>query len=187
MTREEVYRIFSEPPVLETKRLKLRALRESDSGDMFEYACQSVVTRYLLWREHESEAYTKNYLRYIESRYAVGDFYDLAIVEKESGKMIGTCGFTRIDTVNNVGEIGYVLNPSYSGKGYATEAAGEIMRYGFEVLLMHRIEARFMKGNEASVRVMQKLGMTFEGYSVDSMYVKGEYKTIGTCSKLARS
>ncbi len=182
MRRETVYKIFSDPPTLTTPRLCLRAMRADDAEDMFEYASMPSVTKYLLWREHASVGYTRDYLKYIESRYAVGDFYDFAVVEKESGKMIGTCGFTRIDTVNNVCEIGYVFNPKYHGRGYATEAAAEVVRFAGEVLGAHRIEARFMKGNNASVRVMERLGMSFEGFSVDSMLVKGEYKTIGTYS-----
>ena len=180
MKKETLYRIFSSPPILDTERLTLRAMRESDAEDMYEYARQPSVTRYLLWSEHSSQVYTRDYLRYVENRYPVGDFYDWAVIEKESGRMIGTCGFTSIDPVNNVGEIGYVLNPSYRGRGYATEAAREVIRFGAEVLGLHRIEARFMKGNEDSVRVMERLGMSFEGYSTDSMYVKGKYRTIGT-------
>ena len=152
-----------------------------DAEDMFEYSQDSEVTKYLLWREHECVEYTREYLRYVESRYAVGDFYDLAVVERESGRMIGTCGFTRIDMANNVGEIGYVINPRFSGKGYATEAARAMIELGRK-LGMHRIEARYMQGNEASVKVMTHLGMTFEGYARDAMLVKGEYKTIGTCA-----
>ena len=182
MRRETLYKIFSNPPTLKTDRLCLRAMRADDAEDMFEYSSLPAVTEYLLWREHETVGFTRDYLKYIESRYSVGDFYDWAVVERESGKMIGTCGFTRIDTVNNVGEIGYVLNPAYHGKGYATEAAKEVVRFAKETLGLHRIEARFMKGNEASVRVMEHLGMTFEGYSIDAMFVKGEYKTIGICA-----
>ena len=180
MRRESIYKIFSDPPILKTARLTLRAMRSQDAEDMFEYARLPEVTTYLLWREHESVGFTRDYLKYVESRYSVGDFYDFAVVEKSSGKMIGTCGFTRLDTVNNVAEIGYVLNPAFFGNGYATEAAREIIRFGRDVLGVHRVEARFMQGNDASVRVMQRLGMSFEGYAVDSMLVKGEYKTIGT-------
>ena len=180
MRRESIYKIFSDPPILKTARLTLRAMRSQDAEDMFEYARLPEVTKYLLWREHESVGFTRDYLKYVESRYSVGDFYDFAIVENSSGKMIGTCGFTRLDAVNNVAEIGYVLNPAFFGKGYATEAAREIIRFGRDELCVHRVEARFMQGNDASVRVMQRLGMSFEGYAVDSMLVKGEYKTIGT-------
>lgn len=182
MKRELIYRIFSDPPILETARLILRPMRSADAEDMFEYASLPSVTRYLLWSEHSSVNYTRDYLRYIENRYAVGDFYDWAIVEKKSGKMIGTCGFTRIDAVNDVGELGYVLNPAYHKMGYATEAAGEVKRFGFEVLALHRLEARFMEGNEASVRVMERLGMSFEGYAKDAIFVKGSYRTVGTFS-----
>ena len=59
------------------------------------------------------------------------------------------------------------------------------MAFGFEVLELHRIEAKFMRGNEASFRVMQKLGMTFEGYRRDAMYVKNAYRTIGVSAILS--
>jgi ribosomal-protein-alanine N-acetyltransferase len=154
-----------------------------DAEDMYDYAKREEVTKYLLWSVHPSITYTRDYLRYIEGRYALGDFYDWAIIECESRRMIGTCGFTRINTEYNSGEIGYVLNPDFWGKGYACEAARCVMDFGFEALGLHRIEARFMKGNEASQRVMEKLGMKFEGYHVDEIYVKGEYKTVGVCAK----
>ena len=184
MKKEKLYKIFSKMPVLETERLVLRAMRVSDAEDMYDYAKNERVTEYLLWSPHNSFFYTKDYLQYIQSRYAVGDFYDWALIEKESGKMIGTCGFTTIDTSNNSGEIGYVLNPDHHGKGYATEAAGRVIEFGFETLGLHRIEARFMEGNEASRHVMEKLGMTFEGFKRDGIFTKGKYRTIGICALL---
>lgn len=179
MKREALYKIFSDIPTLMTDRLTLRSLSAMDADDMFEYSSLPSLTRYLLWSPHKSRSYTLDYLRYIESRYAVGDFYDWAVTEKNGGKMIGTCGFTRIDTVNQLGEIGYVLNPAFHGKGYATEAAREVLRFGFEELGLHRIEARFMVGNTASEEVMKKLGMSFEGFERDSVFVKGSYRTVG--------
>jgi ribosomal-protein-alanine N-acetyltransferase len=93
--------------------------------------------------------------------------------------MIGTCGFTSIDAANNSGEVGYVLNPDFHGRGYATEAVKRVIAFGFKNLELHRIEAKFMQGNDASLRVMEKVGMTFEGYHRDAMLVKGKYRTIG--------
>lgn len=176
--------LFSKMPILETERLILRKMRPSDRSDMFEYACLDDVTRYLLWQPHSDDGYTLQYLRYIESRYKSGSFYDWAIVLKDSGKMIGTCGFTRFDHEADCAEIGYVINPKYRGRGIAAEAAHEVIRLGFERLALHRIEARFMYGNEASLRVMQKLGMKFEGYHREAMLIKGEYRTIGVSSIL---
>jgi ribosomal-protein-alanine N-acetyltransferase len=185
MKKEDLYRVFSNIPTLKTSRLRLRGMRASDAIDMFEYASKPEVTEFLLWSAHKSRAYTEEYLKYIENRYAVGDFFDWAVIDLASEKMIGTCGFTSIDTIHNVGEIGYVLNPAYHRKGIACEAAREVMKFGFSELSLHRIEARFMKGNDASRSVMEKLGMTFEGFSRDAMLVKGEYKTIGVYSILS--
>ena len=185
MKRETIYRHFSKMPTLTTERLRLRPMRERDAEDMYRYACRGDVTAFLLWSPHPSKEYTREYLRYVEERCSLGDFYDFAVEEKESGHMIGTCGFTSLDPTHDAGEIGYVLNPEYQGKGYATEAAREMLRFGFSVLGLHRIEARFMKGNEASRHVMEKLGMRFEGYRRDGIFVKGSYRTIGVCAVLA--
>ncbi|MBE6549465.1 MAG: GNAT family N-acetyltransferase [Ruminococcaceae bacterium] len=185
MKREKIYKIFSAMPTLRTERLILRPMKESDANDMFDYAQREDVTTYLLWSPHRSVSYTREYLKYIETRYDVGDFYDWAVIERSSGKMIGTCGFTRIDMPNNVGEIGYVLNPDFHGKGYGTEAASEALRFGFDVIGLHRIEAKFMEGNRASLHVMDKLGMSFEGFRRESMLVKGKYRTVGICALLS--
>ncbi len=185
MRRENVLKIFSDIPTITTERLTLRALCPMDARDMFEYSCRRDLTEYLLWSPHESPAYTSEYLKYVGTRYAVGDFYDWAVVLRESGKMIGTCGFTRIDTVNDVGEIGYVLNPDFHGRGYASEAARAVMAFGFGKVGLHRIEARFMEGNSASEAVMRKLGMRAEGYERDAIFVKGRYRTVGKYAILA--
>ncbi len=182
MKKERVYKIFSHMPTLHTEHLSLRPMHPIDADDMFDYAKRKDVTEYLLWSPHSSKLYTKDYLNYIQNRYALGDFYDWAIIDRDSRRMIGTCGFTKIDTANNSAEIGYVLNPDFSGKGYATEAARCVMNFGFSELDLHRIEARFMKGNDASLRVMEKLGMYFEGYHKDSVFVKGSYRTVGYCA-----
>ncbi len=187
MEREKLYKIFSDIPMLETERLVLRGMRGQDAEDMYEYASRSEVTEFLLWSEHKSLSYTKEYLKYIESRYSVGDFYDWAVTLKDSGKMIGTCGFAKIDTVNNSAELGYVLNPSYHKKGIAKEAAEAVIRFGFERLGLNRIEARFMEGNAPSLRVMEKLGMSFEGFEREAVFVKGSYKTVGKCALLSKN
>ena len=184
MKKEKLFKTFSNMPTLHTERLSLRAMHPIDAEDMFDYARRPDVTKYLLWREHEDIGFTRDYLNYIGQRYALGDFYDWAIIDRESRRMIGTCGFTKIHTDHDAGEIGYVLHPDFWGKGYAVEAARCVMDFGFETLGLHRIEARFMKGNAASLRVMEKLGMSFEGYHVDEIYVKGEYKTVGVCAKV---
>lgn len=184
MKRELIYKIFSRIPEIETERLVLRKMKPSDSEAMFDYAKRSDVTKYLTWYPHKSENYTRQYLEYISRHYAIGDFYDWAVVDKESKKMIGTCGFTRFNFQSDSAEIGYVLNPDFWGREIALEAAKAVIRFGFERLSLNRIEAKFLPGNNASRRVMEKLGMTYEGTSRESMLIKGRYRDVSTCSIL---
>ena len=186
MNAEMINYIFRHMPEIATERLILRKMRVDDVEDMYDYAKRDELTKYLLWYSHESKKHTKDYLKYITKKYRAGEFFDWAIEEKESGRMIGTCGFTSIDPTHRTGEIGYVINPDFKGRGYAPEAARAIVEFGFYELELNRIEARFMKGNDPSLRVMQKIGMIFEGYLRDYMFVKGEYKTVGVCSILKR-
>lgn len=184
MNREELSRIFKNPPHLYTKRSYLRKMMKSDSHDMYEYAKSEEVTRYLLWEPHSSEMYTYKYLSYLQSRYRAGDFYDWAVIMKDTYKMIGTCGFTSFNFEANSAEIGYVLNPDYWGRGIATEVVSEVVKFGFNELGVNRIEARYMEGNSKSRHVMEKVGMTYEGMHRESMHVKGSYVSIGVCAIL---
>jgi ribosomal-protein-alanine N-acetyltransferase len=184
MQKETVYRIFSNIPSIKTERLNLRKIYVSDYEDMYEYAHLASVPKYLTWYPHPSKQYTKEYLQYVSTQYNIGNFYDWAVTLKEEGRMIGTCGFTRFNFTSNSGEVGYVLNPDYHGRGIATEAVRQVMKFGFEELGLHRIECKFMEGNEASRRVMERVGMKFEGYSREAMLVKHQYRTIGTYSIL---
>lgn len=185
MKREIIYSVFSNMPKIVTERLILRQMKVSDSSDMFEYASQKELTRYLTWTAHPNEDYTKEYLKYLQTRYAAGDFYDFAVTLKDSGKMIGTCGFTRFNTAHNSAEIGYVINPAYQGIGIATEAARAVLDFGFSELKLHRIEARHMVGNDASHKVMEKLGMKTDGTLREAYYVNGSYRTVTVCSILS--
>ena len=78
-----------------------------------------------------------------------------------------------------------MLNPRYRGQGLAPEALQRVLQFGFQVLNLHRIEARYMIGNDASRRVMEKVGMKFEGVAREAMLVKGAYRDIATCAILA--
>ena len=104
MKKETLYNIFSKFPTLETDRLILRAMRVSDAPDMYDYARRAEVTRYLLWNPHPDVGYTRRYLEYLSGRYRLGLFYDWALICKEDGRMIGTCGFVRFDYPHNGAE-----------------------------------------------------------------------------------
>lgn len=175
---DKIRQTFREPPELCSCRLIYKKIVPENVGDMYEYSRLEDVTRYLLWTPHASPAQTQHYVKLLQKKYANGSFWDFGLTFQDDGKFIGTCGITSFDEMTNSIEIGYVLAPQYWGMGLATEAAGTVMRFCFESFGVDRICAKFMEGNDASMRVMTKLGMTLEGIYKNSMYVKGEYKTI---------
>lgn len=182
MTMREQEKRIRKLPVLRTERLLLRRLEPSDARDMYEYARLPEVTEYLLWSPHLSEEQTYQYLRQLRELYRGGTFCDWAVTLAESGKMIGTCGYTTYDTEHRRAEVGYVLNPRYWGQGIATEAVKAAVAFAFDELEMNRVEAHYIVGNDASRRVMEKCGMTFEGILRQYMCVKGHYRDIGVCA-----
>ncbi len=186
MKKDLIYRLFCRIPSIETERLVLRSMKVSDAEDMFAYAHREDVTTYLTWYPHRDIEVTREHLTEIGRRYRTGDFYDWSIVCREDGHMIGTCGFTSFNCAADSAEIGYVLNPFYRGRGLATEAVRAIMEFGFRELSLHRIEAHFIEGNDRSRLLMERVGMSFEGYAREAMRIKGEYRTIGTCAILRR-
>ena len=183
---EDMLSIFIRIPTLETNRLILRKILVGDCADVYEYARRPETSRYLLWNAHENPKYTKKYLSYLQTAYRNEEFFDFGLVDKESGKMIGTCGFTDFDMDNNSAEIGYVLNPDFWGKGLAKEAIMRVMAFGFAELRLHRITAKIMTENSASKRVAEKCGMRHESTHVESMRIKGNYETIEEYAILAK-
>lgn len=175
---ELVTATFAEPPTLETERLKLCKIVPEYAEDMFEYSKSAEVTKYLTWSPHASVKETERYIRILQKKYADGSFNDWGLIHKETGKFIGTCGYTSFDYAANTAEVGYVLGKPYWGQGLAAEAVKCVMQFGFEVFGLDGFTAKYMEGNDASGRVMQKCGMTLEGVYRHSMYIKGEFKNI---------
>lgn len=183
---EDMLSIFTRIPTLETSRLTMRKILPSDCADVYDYSHRPETSRYLLWSPHANLRYTKKYLSYVQTAYRNEEFYDFALVDKESGRMIGTCGFTSFDLRNNSAEIGYVLHPDFWGKGLAKEAVLRLMTFGFAELRLHRLSAKIMTENEASKKVALKCGMRHEATFVEGMLIKGRYETIDEYAILAK-
>ncbi len=101
--------------------------------------------------------------------------WQLVIVPDEVGRLAGNRGL-RLDAPGALtGNIGYELDPELWGHGYATEAAEEMLRLGFEELGLHRVWSWCIADNAASRRVLERLGMRLEGQQRDHGYFKGRW------------
>ncbi len=173
---------FASLPVLETSRLVLRSLKLRDAGDIFSYASDPDVARYVLWEPHRSVADTRNYIRCIRALYRRGLPASWAVTLRESGQVIGTIGFMWYSDVNSAAEIGYSFSKSYWNKGYATEALRAVMDSVFRTLPVNRLEAQHDVRNPASGRVMEKCGMRKEGILRQRINNKGEFVDVALWS-----
>jgi ribosomal-protein-alanine N-acetyltransferase len=167
--------IFKGTPQMETERLILRRLNLDDARDMFEYASDEQVNRYLIWDRHATIDNSREFIRFTMGRYERDETGDWGIVWRESGKLIGTVGFVWCDMNNRRAEIGYVLARPFWGQGIMPEAVGRIFQFGFTDMGLNRIECCHFLPNEKSGRVMQKVGMSFEGTARQKIFAKGQY------------
>lgn len=162
---------------IHTKRLLLRPFEESDVDGVFAYQSKPEVVRFLYWEVRDREQVAEALKAKIASRALAkdGDNVTLAIVAPETGAVAGEVLLKLISVEHRQGEVGYVLNPDYQGRGYATEAALEMLRIGFEVVGLHRITAVCDGRNDASAAVMRRLGMRQEAHFVQNEIFKGEW------------
>ena len=153
--------------ILETERLVLREWTPADVGVIYEMCSDPEVMRHIgdgsvwddvarahLWMERVTAAYREQgYGRY-------------AVVEKETGRVVGSCGFGEPSGPAGV-DFGYVFARAAWGRGYATEAGRACLRYGFEQVGFEEVVADTDVENHASRRVLEKLGFEFRGLKRD--------------------
>jgi RimJ/RimL family protein N-acetyltransferase len=160
-----------------TERLLLRYYTEADLDDLHEIQSRPEVTRYLYWEVRSRDEVRESLQRKIRESVLIdpGDTLTLAVVLPEAGQVIGDVILTWRSGEHRQGEIGYVFNPRFGGRGYATEAAAVMLRLGFDDLGLHRICGRLDGQNTASARVLERLGMRREAHLVQNEFVKGKW------------
>jgi RimJ/RimL family protein N-acetyltransferase len=165
--------------VHETERLLLRPLTTDDVDALLAYRGRPDVCRYVPFEPMDARAIAER-LAGPWSRTVLtdeGQSLTLGVVRAETGELIGDVVLFWHSRLHQSGEIGYVFNPEYAGRGYATEAARAMLRLGFEELKLHRIVARLDERNEASAQVARRLGMRLEARLVHNEIFKGEWST----------
>ena len=148
---------------LETERLILRGLNDSDADDLYPIISDPEVTNNLLIPHPFPRERMLPWIRDRREAMVAKERYALAIVLKETGRVIGVCALIGVSWKNLNAELVYWLGKQYWGKGYMPEAAGRLIRFGFEELGLERISVGCFTRNKASARVIEKLGFKYEG------------------------
>jgi [ribosomal protein S5]-alanine N-acetyltransferase len=156
----------------------LRKITLEDVEDMHSYGSSEEVSKYVTWETHNTLCDTKEFVEFVLTQYENKKIAPWGIEYKENGKLIGTVDFVSWQVKHNSAEIGYVLSQDYWGKGISTEAANEVIKFGFTHMDLVRIQAKCFVENIGSARVMEKVGMSFEGTLRKGMVVKGKHQDI---------
>ena len=157
---------MSESITLKTERLLLRPIRLQDVVDVYGYALDEEYGQYFSTQTLESVE--KFVADSVMAPWDTGPRFSILL----NSDLIGGTGLT-INLEHKTAELGYSLARPHWGKGYATEATGRLIRWGFEDLGLDKIFAHADAGNSRSSNVMEKLGMSREGGFRSHSLVKG--------------
>ena len=150
------------PPLL-TEKLLLRSLTLEDAQDVQHLAGERDIASTLSNMPHPYEdGMAEEWIRSCSGKFEKDEALNFAIIRRTDKKLIGEIEL-RLDRENESGELGYWIGKPYWNCGYATEAARAVVAYGFEVLKLNRVQAKHFKRNPASGRVLEKIGMRYEG------------------------
>jgi [ribosomal protein S5]-alanine N-acetyltransferase len=144
-----------------TARLNLREFMAMDFAAVHAYSSDPRVTRYLFFGPRDEES-TAEYLEELlaSQREQPRTRFELAVEESASGKLIGACDLSLIES--NAVDLGYMLSAEQWGKGYATEIALALVDAAFFDLRAQRVISTVDVNNAASIRVLEKIGMRWE-------------------------
>ena len=143
-------------PEMTTGRLVLRQLQESDVDLLFELRSDETVNRYVKRRRQINTAETLKFIKKINKGIRKQDWAYWAICKKGSTGLIGTICIWNFSAKRDVAEVGYELHPAFRGSGYMDEALKSIIRYGFEILGLERLEAFTHRENLPSAKLLEK-------------------------------
>jgi ribosomal-protein-alanine N-acetyltransferase len=162
-------------PKLETKRLILREATKEDAHDMLAYLSDIEVVKHMGIDPCQTIKEVNEEIEWYQSIYEQGTGIRWGIALKESGKIIGSCGFLNRAAKHYRSEIGYELSKEYWGKGIASEALAAVVKYGFENLQLERIEALIEPPNLSSQKLVERQGFIREGLLRHYEYTRGKF------------
>jgi RimJ/RimL family protein N-acetyltransferase len=169
---------MADQPSLETDRLMLRPFRLEDASEVQRLAGDREVAATTLRIPHPyPEGAAETWITSLAPRFAAGDSVAFAITRRLDGALLGAIGLD-ITREHERAELGYWIGKPFWGQGYCTEAARAVVNFAFDVLRLHRITAAHFAHNVASGRVMQHIGMTYEGNRIQEIKKWGNFEDL---------
>lgn len=179
--------VFDVFPLLESERLLFREIILSDSNELFLIRTDDNVMRFMDMPKMGSINDSEKLIQSFGETYKTGDGILWGITEKTSNKLIGYFGYWRIIKEHCRAEIGYALNHKYWGSGYMTECLRTMVKYGFNELQFHSIEANVNPNNENSIKLLEKIGFIKEAYFRENYLFDNKYIDTITYSLLEKN
>lgn len=166
----EQHKHFQTFPILKTKRLTLRAIQPEDAEAIFRMRASGRVNQFIPRSNMEEKTAAKELVQRTIAAYKEGNAIGWAGVLRDQQTIIGTCGFNSIDFLNKRAEIGGEMAVDYWGKGIALEAVDAILKFGFNELNLHAIEAKVSPNNKGAIHVLEHLGFQKEAHFKDRIF-----------------
>ena len=161
-------------PTLQTPRLRLRPLAESDVADVFAVFSDPVVMRYWDGPVMQTLHDAMKYIDHIHLGFRHRDFFQWGIADASTDAVIGTCTLIHLSAVHERAEIGFALRQTHRGKGFGSETVQAIVEFAFTTLGLHRIEADVDPRNDRSLRLLERFGFEREGCLRERYFLNGE-------------
>lgn len=179
--------IFDKFPRLETERLILKDVSLQNAEEAFEFYSDPEVMK----GHGESGLKTLDEVRERIQQWYLNPFerhegIRFGIYLKNTDRLIGSCGFWRIEEQHFMAEIGYELSSQFHRKGYMKEALKELVRFGFVEMKLNRIEANTDQYNIASQTTLESIGFVKEGIRKEAEYENGSFLDMHSYALLKR-
>ena len=151
--------------IVETDRLGMRPYDPDDAGEFFALCSDHKVMRYIVGEAVPGSVDEWRRMLTEYPDYAKHGFGRWSCIHRESGRFIGFSGLKYLENFDGEVDLGYRFFPEFWGRGLATESGLASVRYGFDVLGLDRIIGLAVPENTASIRVLEKSGMSFERHT----------------------
>ena len=164
---------FQTPPPIETDRLIVRLVEESDLPALMQVNGDAEVTRYLPYQTWQTRNDAQAWYQRMRGLQVAGHALQFVVVDKRSASAVGTCLLFHLEEESARAELGYVLASSLWGTGYMYDALRSLVEAAFDSLSLRRLEAEVDPRNIASHKLLLKLGFTHEGLLRQRWLTKG--------------